>query len=151
MVVTDANARNTLADLTKRLWSAGARDYARAHNTEHLFAEVDAAVERGLGGAPVFVVVGADSSAGSHPTALGSSIFPAVQNLLLAANALGYGSALTTLTTYSGDELKHLLGLPEHVIPMAIIPIGRAAKPLGPPRRRPVAESTHRDRFGQPW
>jgi nitroreductase len=151
VVVRDDAVRNALSDLTRRLWSAGGRDYAAAHNTELLFNEVDSAVERGLGGAPVFVVVAADTAAGAHATALGSSIFPAVQNLLLAANALGYGSALTTLTTYGGDELSNLLELPEHLTPMAIVPLGRPARPLGPPRRRPVAELTYRDRYGTPW
>jgi nitroreductase len=151
VVVRDDAVRNALSDLTRRLWSAGGRDYAAAHNTEHLFNEVDSLVERGLGGAPVFVVVAADTTAGAHATSLGSSIFPAVQNLLLAANALGYGSALTTLTTYGGGELRNLLALPEHLTPMAIVPLGLPARPLGPPRRRPVAESTYRDRYGTPW
>jgi nitroreductase len=151
IVVRDDETRDALSDVTRRLWSSGARDYAEAHNERHLFAEVDASVERGLGGAPVFVVVCGDTSAGAHPSALGSSIFPAVQNLLLAANALGYGSALTTLTTYAGDELRALLELPERVEPMAIIPMGRPARPLGPPRRRAVAESTYRDRYGSTW
>ena len=151
VVVRDDAMRTALSDLTRRLWSAGGRDYAAAHNTEHLFNEVDSAVERGLGGAPIFVIVAADGSTRAHPTSLGSSIFPAVQNLLLAANALGYGSALTTLTTYGGDELSNLLELPEHLTPMAIVPLGRPARPLGPPRRRPVAELTYRDRYGTPW
>jgi len=151
IVVRDDALRSSLSDLTRRLWSAGGRDYAAAHNTRQLFDEVDSLVERGLGGAPVFVVVNADTSAGAHSTALGSSIFPAVQNLLLAANAIGYGSALTTLTTYGGDELRALLELPEHLTPMAIVPLGRPARPLGPPRRRPAAESTYRDRYGTPW
>jgi len=34
---------------------------------------------------------------------------------------------------------------------MAVIPIGRPARRLGPPRRVPFADKTHRDRFGQPW
>jgi len=74
-----------------------------------------------------------------------------VQNLLLAANALGYGSALTTLTAVAGDELRALIDLPDHVVPMAVVPIGRPARPLGPPRRRPATDTTHRDRYGQGW
>jgi nitroreductase len=151
IVVRDESVLSALSDLTRRLWSGGGRDYAASHNPERLFTEVDKAVERGLGGAPVFVVVAADTNAGAHPTALPSSIFPAVQNMLLAANALGYGSALTTLTTYGGDALRTVLDLPEHLSPMAIVPLGRPARPLGPPRRRPVAESTFRDRYGTPW
>jgi len=151
VVVRDPQVRTAIAALTRRIWSAGARDYAAAHNTPRLFAEVDASVERGMGGAPVLVVVAADTSAGTHASALASSIFPAVQNLLLAANALGYGSALTTLSTYGGDELAKLVALPPELKPMAIVPLGRPARPLGPPRRRPVEESTHRERYGNPW
>ncbi len=151
VVVRDDEVRAALSDLTRRLWSGGGRDWAKSRNTARLFDEVDALVDSGLGGAPVFIVVGDDTGAGAHPTSLGSSIFPAVQNILLAANALGYGSALTTLTTYAGDELRALVALPDHVTPMAIVPLGRPARPLGPPRRRPVAESTWRDRHGTPW
>jgi nitroreductase len=107
--------------------------------------------QRGLGGAAVLFVVGADTTTGVHRNAMPSSIFPAVQNLLLAANALGYGSALTTLTAVAGDELRTLIDLPEHVVPMAVVPIGRPARPLGPPRRRPATDTTYRDRYGQAW
>jgi nitroreductase len=116
-----------------------------------LAADVDGGIERGLGGAPVIVVIAADTSNGVHPKAVASSIFPAVQNLLLAANALGYGSALTTLTAAAGDELRSIVGLPDHIMPMAVVPLGRPARPLGRPRRRPVAESTYRDHFDRPW
>jgi nitroreductase len=81
---------------------------------------------------------------------IGSSIFPCVQNMLLAATALGLGSALTTLVTQVG-ELRALLALPEAVEATAVIPLGFPARPLGPPRREPVAEHTHRDRYGTAW
>jgi nitroreductase len=151
VVVRDAVLREALSELTRRLWSGGARAQTVDRVDAKLMADVDGGVERGLGGAPVIVVVGADATSGVHPRALASSIFPAVQNLLLAANALGYGSALTTLTAAAGDELRAIVDLPETVTPMAVIPLGRPARPLGAPRRRPVAESTHRDRFGRPW
>ena len=151
VVVRDAATRRQLAELTQRVWNAGARDLAMARLDARLAAEVDAGIERGLGGAPVIVVVGADTTSGVHPKAVASSIFPAVQNLLLAASALGYGSALTTLTAASGDELRAILELPAHIRPMAVVPLGRPARPLGRPRRRAVAEATHRDRYGQRW
>ena len=93
---------------------------------------------------------GGDSSKCVEP-ALEASIFPAVQNLLLAASALNLGSALTTLTTAFAAELAELLALPDHVRPMAVIPLGWPAKPLARPRRAPVAEKAHRDRYGQGW
>jgi nitroreductase len=151
VVVRDHDVRAELSDLTRRIWAAGARQQSESRLEPRLMADVDAGVERGLGGAPVIVVVGADTSGGVHPRAVASSIFPAVQNLLLAANALGYGSALTTLTAAAVDELRSIVDLPEHVIPMAVVPIGRPERPLGPPRRRPAMQTTHRDRYGRPW
>ena len=74
-----------------------------------------------------------------------------MQNLLLAATALGLGSALTTITTGFRAEMQTILGLPDHVRPIALVPIGHPAKPLGPPRRAPFAEHTHRERYGRPW
>jgi nitroreductase len=151
VVVRDETTRAQLAELTQRIWNAGAREQTMARIDAHLAADVDAGIARGLGGAPVIVVIGADTASGVHPKAIGSSIFPAVQNLLLAAGALGYGSALTTLTAAAGDELRTIVQLPAHVTPMAVVPLGRPARPLGPPRRRPIAESTHREQFGRRW
>jgi nitroreductase len=82
---------------------------------------------------------------------LEASVFPAIQNLLLAATALGLGSSLTTLTLAFGDQLASITGLPDEVLPMAVIPLGWPARPLSPPRRLPVRDKTHRDSFGNPW
>lgn len=150
VVVRDEESRKRIIELTLRVW-AMARGDAMARLDSHLAKDVDSGFERGFGGAPVLIVVGADTTTGVHPRAVGSSIFPAVQNLLLAANALGYGSALTTLTATVGDELRAIVDWPDHVVPAAVVPVGRPARPLGPPRRRPAAETTHRDRFGNPW
>jgi len=78
-------------------------------------------------------------------------VFPAVQNLLLAASALGYGSALTTLTTFAAEELRAVVELPAGVEPLAVVPLGRPAHALGPPRRDPAASKTHLDRYGLPF
>ena len=151
VVVRDDSTRAQLAELTQRVWNAGAREQAMARLDAKLAADVDGGIERGLGGAPVIVVIAADTTSGVHPKAVASSIFPAVQNLLLAAAALGYGSALTTLTAAAGDELRAIVDLPADITPMAVVPLGRPARALGRPRRRPVAESTHRDQYGRPW
>ena len=74
-----------------------------------------------------------------------------LERLLLAATALGLGSALTTITTLFADDMRQLLGLPEHLQPIAVVPLGWPAKPLGPPRRDPFADHTHRDRYGTAW
>ena len=80
-----------------------------------------------------------------------SSIFPALQNLLLAAGAVGLGSALTTIATAFADELRAVVNLPESVVPVAVVPLGVPATPLGPSKRDPFAEHTHRDTYGTPW
>jgi nitroreductase len=151
VVVRDDDTRAQLSELTQRIWNAGARDQAMARLDAKLASDVDGGIERGLGGAPVVVVVAADTTSGVHPKAVASSIFPAVQNLLLAANALGYGSALTTLTAASGHDLRAIVALPEHIVPMAVIPLGRPARPLGRPRRRAAGATTHRDQYGRSW
>jgi nitroreductase len=151
VVVADGERRAAISAIATELWTGMARDYAAPHLGDRFLAEVDASMEEGFGGAPVVIVVGADTESGVHEHALASSIFPCVQNLLLAANALGYGSALTTLTTVVADRLRAVVELPETITPMAVVPIGRPARPLGPPRRRPVAEVAHRDRYGTPF
>jgi nitroreductase len=80
----------------------------------------------------------------------GSSIFPAVQNLILAARALGLGACLTTLHLRREAQVKEALGIPEHVDTYALIPLGYPATPHGPVRRRPAPEVTSYDRWAFP-
>jgi nitroreductase len=76
------------------------------------------------------------------------SIYPAVQNLLLAARAEGLGAALTTLPLWNRIAAYRILGLPRSVEPIAVIPIGWPIGKYGPTTRRPVEEVTSIDRFG---
>ena len=150
VVVRDLHVRAQLGDLTARAWEAGGREFSRSRLDDKLMADVHAGATGGIAAAPVVVVVCADTERGLVQT-MPSSIFPATQNLLLAATALGLGSALTTITTAFAAELRALLGLPEHLVPVAVVPLGRPARALGPPRRSPFAAHTHRERFGTPW
>jgi nitroreductase len=147
VVVRDVELRHRIAELTLRLWDAGAGDHSRPRLSPGLFTEVDGAIRSDFGGAPVLVVVAGDGRDGTTRRTLSASVFPAVQNLLLAATALGFGSALTTLTTVAAGELRDVVGLPEGVEPMAVVPIGRPARPLGRPRRAPAATKTCVDRY----
>ena len=151
VVVQSARIRAELDALTRRIWEAGGRHHAERTLTPRLFASVDAFMSGGYGGAPVLVVAAGDGRSGAGAAVLAASVLPACQNLLLAAGALGYGSSMTTLAAQAPDEMAALLELPAQVRPFAVIPIGRAARPLGPPRRRPVSAVAHRDRFGEPW
>lgn len=150
VVVRDDAARGRIGELNRQAWEGGGRDFSRPRLSPEVFAKVEAGATGGIADAPVLVVVCGDASR-CVEAVLESSVWPAVQNLLLAAHALGLGSALTTITTVFGDELRSLLALPEHVRPLGVVPLGRPAKQLGPPRRAPVAEKTFRGRYGEPW
>lgn len=150
VVVRDPQIRGALGELTRRAWESGGRAHSVGRLSERLLAEVDEGAMGGLAAAPVTVVVCADTTA-THPAAIPASVFPAVQNLLLAATAEGLGSVLTTLALRHADEVSDLLDLPETVTPMAIIPLGWPARPLGVARRRPLEDVVHRERYGTPW
>jgi nitroreductase len=81
----------------------------------------------------------------------GASIYPAIQNIILACRALGLGTTITTNHIRCEDEVKAVLGIPEHVATFAMMPIGYPLGKFGPVVRRPVAEVTHADRWSQPW
>jgi len=70
----------------------------------------------------------------------GASVYPACQNLLLAARALGYGGVMTGWHAPVEDELRTLLGIPDEAIVAATIPLGRPLGRHGPVRRLPVAD-----------
>lgn len=150
VVVRDHRVRATIDDLTRRLWRDGARAHAESRLDAGLLADVDGAIDAGFGGAPVLVIVAADTSLVPR-RAMGASVYPAVQNLLLAANAMGYGSALMTLPTFAPDELRAAIDLPAHSEPLAVVPLGRPRRPLGPSRRQPVSTKAHLDHFGTPF
>lgn len=81
----------------------------------------------------------------------GSSIYPAVQNIILACRALGLGTTITTNHIRCEDEVKAVLGVPDDVATFALMPIGYPLDKFGPVTRRPVSEVTHADHWAQPW
>jgi nitroreductase len=92
-----------------------------------------------------------DAGAGPGPVTRGASIYPAVQNLLLAARALGLGTVLTTLHTQYEREIKALLHIPATVETAALIPVGYPAEGVrcGRARRRPLSEVVFHERWGE--
>ncbi len=150
LVLRDPERRAMVGDLARRAWEEGAKRYAEARLEPGLLADVDRGATGGVAAAPVLVLVCGDGRR-AHPDALAASVFPAVQNLLLAAAGAGLGSALTTLPVVRGGDLPGLFALPPEVVPMAVVPLGWPSRPLGPPRRRPLAEVAHRERYGAGW
>src|SRR6516164_4139527 len=81
----------------------------------------------------------------------GASIYPAVQNIILACRSLGLGTIITTNHIRCEDEVKALLGIPEDVATFALMPIGWPLDRFGPLTRRPLPEIAHADRWGAAW
>ena len=84
----------------------------------------------------------------------GASIYPAVQNMLLAARGLGLASVMTTRPHRGFEaEIKERLGIPDNVDTAALIPLGwpQDGKKYGPTNRRPVEEVTFSERWGDGW
>ncbi len=78
----------------------------------------------------------------------GGSVYPACQNLLLAARALGYGGVLSMWHAYVEDELRAVLAVPEQVVIAATIALGVPEGHHGPVRRLPLGEVCYDDRWG---
>ncbi len=82
--------------------------------------------------------------------AAASSTFPGVQNLLLAARALGVGSVLTTLHAEVMERVNAMLGVPDEMVFHCCIPIGYPRGKFGPTSRLPTGETTSWGRWGNP-
>lgn len=155
IVVRDAKIKAGLASLNWQLWriygGIGRRvtrqDPKRRRmldavqwQAEH-FAEVPVIIVACLrGGYIPFVHLAATTYFGS--------IYPAVQNLLLAARAVNLGAALTTIPIWNLIAARRVLGLPWNITPCAVIPLGWPLGRYGPTRRKPVHEVVSFDRYG---
>jgi nitroreductase len=150
IVVRDEQRRAAIAGIMQQAWETSGRAHSESRLTPGVLRNVDDGMTGGFATAPVMIVVAGDSRRGFKQT-LPSSVFPAVQNLLLAATALGLGSALTTIATVSASDLAPVVVLPEHIVPLAVVPIGWPARALGLPKRDPFDDHTHRETYGTPW
>ena len=157
MVLTDGpkarTAKSLIAEAARAAWadkrrrdrydsgSGGEEDTPKARMARAMQEYVD-----GFDQAPVLILpcLVRYRSANSFE---GASVFPACQNILLAARALGYGGVLTGWHFGVESELRELLGVPENVFIAATITLGRPAGGHGPVRRRPIEELV----FGETW
>ena len=81
----------------------------------------------------------------------GASIYPAVQNIILACRAFGLATLITTNHIRYEDEVKTVLDIPAEVDTYALMPIGYPEGKFGPVQRRPVVEVTYADRWASRW
>ncbi|WP_445170351.1 nitroreductase family protein [Mycolicibacterium sp. Dal123E01] len=79
------------------------------------------------------------------------SIYPSVQNLLLAARAMGLGASLITMPLWSVTSARKILGLPLSVTPICVVPLGWPRGRYGPTTRKGVEDVVHLDSYGKRW
>ena len=137
---------------TARITRGGVREGAvgiDAHNRRGVVHLAEHFAEAPVIVAPVLVEAGATEDTRRAGAGLGSSIYGAVQNLMLAARAFGVGSVFTWgLDETSG--FNELLGLPEDARVMCLIPLGYLAQGrFSQPRRRPLGEVVHWEHWGE--
>ena len=156
LVIRDAEIKRTVGAYYKRAWDEQVAPRYRSGepapgmNRDRFLRLLDAAeyLAARIHEAPVWIVPCLE---GGTPTRTsGSSIYPAVQNMLLAARALGLGATLTTLYLSFEKEVSAALGLPPDVHSYALLPIGYPIGRFGPVRRVPLADVVFENRWGQP-
>ena len=177
VVVRDAEPRRRLGEIYRKASAIAAAVYAArgrpAHLSEAQFRRMLGAggsLWEHLGEAPVLLVPCQERPAVPARESLppeiaarwqdevlyaerirGASIYPAVQNIILACRALGLGTTITTNHIRCEAEVKTLLGIPENVATFALMPIGWPLDPYGPVTRRPLSEVAHTDHWGHAW
>ncbi len=108
--------------------------------------------------APVFLVIGvdlsvvasADSKLDRIGVVSGGSVYPFVQNILLAARGLGYGGTLTTFLSAAEPAVQELLGMPPEIAVASLVPLGRPQRNITKLSRRPVSEFARVGRWDGP-
>jgi nitroreductase len=157
IVVRDPKVKQTVGAYYKRAWDevvspryrtgepapgTSRETFARMLNAAQYLADH-------IHEAPVWIVPCLEGATPTRTT--GSSIYPAVQNMLLAARALGLGATLTTLYLNFEKEVEAALSLPSDMHTYAILPIGYPMGRFGPVRRVSLGEVVYEDRWGQPY
>jgi nitroreductase len=165
VLARDADTKKKLGDLYASLWAGFAQGYAARLEglPEEEVAREQRTIEAGnyladhFHEAPVIAVFCfnpkmmaiTDIKQPRVSVVGGGSVYPAVQNLLLAARAEGLGCVLTTLLCQTEPEVREILGIPEPWGTAAAIPLGYpVGGGHGPIRRQPVAGLVYEDTFG---
>lgn len=166
VVVRDPELRQTLGDLYRVEWAkygAGARYLLDSMTGEarekqqRMLAAADHLGEH-LGEAPAILVFCfnpqhmaiTDADLGRPSVVGGGSVYPAVQNAMLACRAEGIGCTLTTLLCYQEAAIRDALEIPQDWFTCAFLPIGYPVlRGHGPISRRPVSKLCYGDRWGE--
>lgn len=155
IVVRDPEVIAKLAKLNRRVWRLVDRPVAWLNRKNERFVRTHKATAHQVDHfeeIPVLIVCCMTATRHApFPVVAASSygsVFPAVQNLLLAARAVGLGANLVTMPLTINRAARKVLGIPWKITPVAIVPLGWPTGKYGPTTRRPVAEVTSIDRYG---
>ena len=175
MVVRDAELRAKLGAIYRKASDIASAVYAARGRPEHMGeAEYQRMMNRGawlwdhLAEAPVILIpclrqramparetlppeISYDDEVAYLDRIRGASIYPAIQNIILACRALGLGTVLTTNHIRCEDEVRETLGIPADIASFALMPIGWPLQNFGPLTRKPVREVAFADRWGEAW
>lgn len=155
VLVTEPEIKHKMQQWSQDAWARYQARFAddpgaidRLPRTQRLSLRSVAYLAQYLVDAPAIVVV--CGRAGRHSTP-GGSHFPAVQNLLLAARALGLGASIFNFPLAGGQQLLDELGIPEDNQIYCFVPLGYPLDRHGPVRRKPVVSVAFWNRWGQDW
>ena len=155
VIVTDPAVKRRMQEWALQGWATYSRRYAddpaqldALPRSQRLSLRSVEHLAHHLADAPAVVLV--CGLHGRHSTPGGSS-YPAVQNLLLAARALGVGGSIFNLPLRDRAALKTMLDIPENNDIFCVLPIGYPTDKVGPVRRKPVKRVVYWEKFGQAW
>ncbi len=168
VVVQDPVVRKGIGDLYRPQWAkygAGSRKQlerleGEAKAKQARMLEAADYLGEHLGDAPVILVFCfnpnlmaiTDANLDRASVVGGGSVYPAVQNVMLAARAEGVGCVLTTLLCFEEAAMKQLLGIPDDWFTCGVVPLGYPERGgYGPTSRRPVGKLAFGDRWGSPF
>ena len=158
MVFTDSDqsheVKNLIARGAQRLWNNKRTDDGYEEGSGTIDDSPKARMARTMqhyvdnfSSVPVLVLACLERYRAPTPTE-GASVYPACQNILLAARALGYGGVLTGFQSFVEAELREMLHIPDSVFLAATLTLGKPAGRHGPVRRVPMNELVYGDTWG---
>ena len=162
LVVTDPDIKQQIAEIYRRGWDIAEKRYLAAgakmdgnmraarYLADHM-AEVPVMLFACLRTRKLHQQRLAGPNAIDFARLLGGSIYPAVQNILLACRALGLGATLTGVTCQYEDEVRQILSLPDSVTTYGMITMGYPMGKFGSVSRVPVEQVTWKNRYGTPF
>lgn len=148
IVVDDTEKKGRIAAEIRSVMAGRVAAMARPDKTTRLMLDGTAALLDTLGAAPVIIFVAGPviyPPAAPREQFTWSALYPAAQNILVAARALGLGTTFTTMHMTAEPTVREVLGIPDPIKIAAMIPIGWPDAKFGPVKRRPVEEFVHRN------